>query len=80
MCLTMPARVVAVSGGWAQVDLGGRVQRASTIAVPEVRPGDWAFITAGALVRVLDPETAAQISAALLVASGDISPDRGGLS
>jgi len=79
MCLTMPARVLAVTGGWAQLDVGGRTRRASTLAVPEVRPGDWALLSGGTLVRVLEPDLAAEIIAALHVAS-DRRTDGGHLS
>jgi hydrogenase assembly chaperone HypC/HupF len=80
MCLTMPARVIAVTGGWAQVDVGGRLQTASTIPVPEVRPGDWAVMTAGTLVRILEPEIAEELIAALHIANDDRSRVKGDLS
>jgi hydrogenase maturation factor len=76
----MPARVIAVTGGWAQVDVGGRLQTASTIPVPEVRAGDWAVMTAGTLVRILEPEVAEEIIAALHIANGDRSREKGDLS
>jgi hydrogenase assembly chaperone HypC/HupF len=78
MCLTMPARVVAVTGGWAQVEIGGHLRRASTLPVPDVRPGDWAVVTAGTLVRILEPEIAEQIIAALHVAGAWPRPPDGG--
>ena len=64
MCLTAPVRVVSVDGAMATVTLGGQERSASTLAVPEVRPGDWAILAAGMLVRVLDPEQAAALSEA----------------
>lgn len=64
MCLTMPVRVLAVDGPWAEVQVGSSVRRASALTVPEVRAGDWALLAAGSLVRLLDAELAAEMSAA----------------
>ena len=72
-----PVRVISVDGAMAVVASGDQ-RRASTLAVPEVRPGDWAILAAGMLVRVLDPETAHQIAAAVQAATIDgPSPDGG---
>lgn len=65
MCLTRPVRVIEVEGASAVVTVGGVERRASTLAVPEVQPGDWAILAAGILVRVLDAQTARQIMAAM---------------
>ena len=62
MCLTMPARVITVDGAWAEIEVDGIRRRASTLAVPDVRPGDWALVAAGTLVRLLDPELAQEIA------------------
>ncbi|MEO8245797.1 MAG: HypC/HybG/HupF family hydrogenase formation chaperone [Chloroflexota bacterium] len=65
MCLTAPVRVVAVDGTVATVELGhGLRRRASTLAVPGVGVGDWALLSSGMLVRLLDPNVAAELSAA----------------
>ena len=71
MCLTAPVRVISIDGGVATVDAGGLRRSASTLVVPEVRPGDWALMTAGTLVRVLDPAVAAELAAAVRTATGD---------
>lgn len=68
MCLTMPARVIAVDGAWADIDVDGTRRRASTLPVPEVRPGDWGLVAAGTLVRLLDPELAHEIADAVRAA------------
>jgi hydrogenase assembly chaperone HypC/HupF len=73
MCLTAPVRVLRVDGDLATVDAAGRQLRASALPVPEVRPGDWALMAAGSLVRVLDPDLAAELAAAFHTAKGDIS-------
>jgi hydrogenase expression/formation protein HypC len=71
MCLTAPVRVISLDGGLATVDAGGVRRTASTLVVPEVRPGDWALMTAGTLVRVLDPRFAAELEAAVRTATGE---------
>lgn len=65
MCLNLPARVISVDGDWAEVEIDGARHMVSTLAAPEVRPGDWALLAAGTLVRRLQPEVAAEIRAAL---------------
>jgi hydrogenase assembly chaperone HypC/HupF len=71
MCLTAPVHVISVAGGTATVDAGGLRRTASTLVVPEVRPGDWALMTAGTLVRVLDPRFAAELGAIVRAATGE---------
>ena len=71
MCLTAPVLVISIDGGMATVDAGGMRRTASTLVVPEVRPGDWALMTAGTLVRVLDPQLAAELEAAVRTARGE---------
>ena len=65
MCLTMPARVITVDGPWADVDVDGTRRRASTLPVPDVRPGDWGLVAAGTIIRLLDPELAHEIADAV---------------
>jgi hydrogenase assembly chaperone HypC/HupF len=62
MCLMAPARVIAVDGSWADVEVEGLRRRASTLAVPDIRAGDWALLAAGTLVRLLDPADAREIA------------------
>jgi hydrogenase maturation factor len=72
MCLTSPVRVVAVDGPVATIELGdGLRRRASTLAVPGVVPGDWALLSSGMLVRLLDPAIAAELAAAFHTAMHD---------
>ena len=70
MCLTRPVRVVEVDGASAVVAIGNIQRRASTLAVPDVQPGDWAILTAGILVHVVDEQTAHQMMAAMDAATG----------
>ena len=74
MCLTMPARVIAVDGAWAEIEANGIRRRASTLPVPEVKPGDWAIVAAGTIVRLLEPELAQEIADAAQVARGGPEP------
>jgi hydrogenase assembly chaperone HypC/HupF len=78
MCLTAPVRVISIDGAIAVVTSGGQRRVASTLAVPDVQPGDWAILAAGMLVRVLDPETADQITAAVQAATIDVPSADGG--
>jgi hydrogenase assembly chaperone HypC/HupF len=78
MCLTAPVRVISIDGAMAVVARGDQRRMASTLAVPEVRPGDWAILAAGMLVRVLDPRTAHQIMAAVEAATIDVPRAHGG--
>jgi hydrogenase assembly chaperone HypC/HupF len=64
MCLTAPARVLAIDADGATVLLGGRERRASTLVVPEVRPGDWVVVAAGTILERIDAAEAAYLAAA----------------
>jgi hydrogenase assembly chaperone HypC/HupF len=74
MCVTMPARVIAVDGAWADIEVDGARRRASTLPVPEVQPGDWALVAAGTIVRLLDPELAREIADAAQIARHGAEP------
>jgi len=65
MCLTAPARVLAIDAEGATVLLGGRERRASTLVVPEVRPGDWVVVAAGTILERIDQPAAAYLAAAV---------------
>lgn len=68
MCLTLPGRVVALDKQWASVEIGGRVRRALNMLFPELTVGDWVVVSAGTILRVLDPDDAELIREALLAA------------
>lgn len=70
MCLTAPVHVLAVDGDMATVAAGDRRIRASILPVPDARPGDWALMTAGTLVRLLDADAASELAAAFQHATG----------
>jgi len=59
MCLAVPAKVIAVDGNVAVVDLAGTRARARLDALgEEVRVGDYLLIHTGFAIRRLDPEDA----------------------
>ena len=58
MCLALPARIVALDGDDATVDLGG-VRKAVSIALtPGVAVGDYVIVHVGHAIGVIDPEEA----------------------
>jgi hydrogenase assembly chaperone HypC/HupF len=70
MCLTAPVLVIDVNGATATVETSGLRRTVSTFATPGVRPGDWALMSSGTLVRVLEPDLAAELETALRTATG----------
>lgn len=65
MCLTAPARVLAVDATGATVLLGGHERRASTLVVPEVAVGDWVIVAAGTILERIEQPEAAYLAAAV---------------
>jgi hydrogenase expression/formation protein HypC len=58
MCLAIPARIVALNGLEATVDLGG-VRKAISIAlVPEAQLEDYVIVHVGHAIGMVDPEEA----------------------
>jgi len=66
MCLTVPGRVTAIDQLGATVEVGQQVRRATTIFTPDVSVGDWVIVSAGSVLRILDPAEAEMIRATLL--------------
>jgi hydrogenase expression/formation protein HypC len=54
MCVTAPARVLAIDGEMALVDLDGMPRRASLALVPDAAVGDWVLVAAGLVLEVMD--------------------------
>lgn len=61
MCVAYPGQVLEVVGDMALVETDQRTRRASTMLVPETTVGDWVVVTAGTVLRILDPEEAQEI-------------------
>ena len=62
MCITAPARVIAVDAEGALVETIGAWRRASTMVLPDVAVGDWVIVGAGSILRRLDSAEALEIA------------------
>jgi len=58
MCLAIPAKVTAIDGMLATVDMMGNEKVVGIDLVPEVRIGDYVLVHAGFAIEVLDEEVA----------------------
>ena len=58
MCLAIPARVVALNGLEAPVDLGGVRKTISIALVPEAQLEDYVIVHVGHAIGMVDPEEA----------------------
>lgn len=56
MCLGVPGRVVEVKGNTAVVDVNGVKMEADTLLAPEVKPGDYVIVHAGAIISIISEE------------------------
>ena len=74
MCLALPARVVALEGEEATVDLGGVRKRVNVALVPEARVGDHVIVHVGHAIGLVDPEEAAR-TLALFAQAGLVGED-----
>ena len=61
MCIAYPGQVLEIADGTALVETDQRRRRASLLLVPETAVGDWVVVSAGTVLRVLDPEEAQEI-------------------
>ena len=61
MCIAYPGRVLEIVDSMALVETDQRRRRASLLLVPETAVGDWVVVSAGTVLRVLDPEDANEI-------------------
>ncbi len=58
MCLSLPARVIAIDGDMAEVSVGGAVFRAGLQMVDDVTVGDYVLLHAGFAIEKLKEEDA----------------------
>ena len=58
MCLAIPARVVALNGLEATVDLGGVRKTISIALVPEAQREDYVIVHVGHAIGLIDPQEA----------------------
>ena len=61
MCIAYPGQVLEIDNGMALVETDQRRRRASLLLFPETAVGDWVVVSAGTVLRVLDPEEATEI-------------------
>ncbi|MFP3910946.1 MAG: HypC/HybG/HupF family hydrogenase formation chaperone [Desulfobacteraceae bacterium] len=65
MCLAIPARVIALDGAMATIDMEGTQREASTLLLEDVQIGDYVIVHAGFAIHKID-ETEAQESLKVL--------------
>lgn len=65
MCLAIPARVIALDGAMATIDMEGTQREASTLLLEDVRIGDYVIVHAGFAIHKID-ETEARESLKVL--------------
>jgi len=58
MCLAIPARVMSVEGGKANVDFGQGVLREVNVSLVEAKVGDYVLVHAGYAIQVLEEKEA----------------------
>jgi len=54
MCLAIPAKIEAVDGDQATVNLGGNRTDVSVALTPSAKAGDWVLVHAGIAIALLD--------------------------
>ena len=60
MCLAIPAKVLSVKGGKAQVDFGEGVMREINVTLVTARVGGYVLVHAGYAIQVLDEREASE--------------------
>ena len=73
MCMSRPGRVVALSDGMAEVEVGGRRRFFNALLVPDLKPGAW-VLTHTSLVLSEISETEAESVNALLREAMEVAP------
>lgn len=63
MCRSIVARVVAIDGAYAVVDADGVERRASTLVVPDLRPGELVLLGLGTVLGRVSAADAAALRA-----------------
>lgn len=58
MCLSIPAKVIAIDGEMARVSVGGTEYNASLQMVEDVSEGDYILMHTGFAIQKLSPEEA----------------------
>ncbi|AHB14042.1 HypC/HybG/HupF family hydrogenase formation chaperone [Dehalococcoides mccartyi] len=58
MCLAVPAKIISVEDGVAEVDLNGTTYKASLMLTPEAKEGDYVLLHTGYAIQVIDEKDA----------------------
>jgi len=58
VCLAVPAKVIAIKGELATVEVGGNTRKINIMLIPEVNVGDFVLIHAGYAMERLDKREA----------------------
>ncbi len=58
MCLAVPAKIVSVNDGLAEVEMAGVMRSVGLDLVPEAKVGDYVLVHAGFAIQVVDEEEA----------------------
>jgi hydrogenase expression/formation protein HypC len=58
MCLAIPARIIKIKDGTAEVDFGRGVSREVNIMLVDAKVGDYVLVHAGYAIQVIDEEMA----------------------
>ena len=71
MCLAIPARIKAINGTEAEVEIGGITRQTSIMLTPEARVGDYVLLHAGYAINILD-QTQAEETLAIFAEMSEI--------
>lgn len=58
MCLAIPAKITAIDGTLATIDMGGVSRETSLLLLPEAQLGDYVLVHAGFAIQSLNEEEA----------------------
>ncbi len=78
MCLAIPAKITAINGDMATIDMGGVSREASLMLLPEAGLGDYVLVHAGFAIQAIDEEEAQatlRLFAEIEAAEGGATPD-----
>ncbi len=60
MCLGLPAKVVNIDGGSAEVEMMGVINKISVELLENVKVGDYVLVHAGCAIEIVDQDEAAR--------------------
>jgi hydrogenase expression/formation protein HypC len=79
MCLAIPAKIIAIDGTLATIDMEGVSREASMALLPEAQLGDYVLVHAGFAIQAIDEEEArATLALFAEMLGGSPEPPSGG--